>query len=92
MICVCVFEDSKLSFHKHGVAFLPKNLKSINPTSKNQELDCFSVQDATSGGMKISDKSDFLVFRHLSRHQGTYASIHSLVLLNLANLIGIFQL
>ena len=31
-----VFEDSKLSFHKHSVVFLPKNFKSINPTSKNQ--------------------------------------------------------
>ena len=30
-----VFEDSILSFHKHGVVFLQKNSKSINPTSKN---------------------------------------------------------
>ena len=29
---VCVFEDSILPFHKHGVAFLQKNLKSINPS------------------------------------------------------------
>ena len=29
-VCVCVFEDIKLSFHKHGVVFfLQKNLKSI---------------------------------------------------------------
>ena len=44
-VCVCVFEDSKLSFHKHGVVFLQKNLKSINPTSKNQVFDCFSAQE-----------------------------------------------
>ena len=36
---------SKLSFHKHGVVFLQKNLKSINPTSKNQVFDCFSAQE-----------------------------------------------
>ena len=44
-VCVCVFEDSKLSFHKHGVVFIQKNLKSINPTSKNQVFDCFSAQE-----------------------------------------------
>ena len=34
-VCVSVFEDSILSSHKHGVVFLQKNLKSINPTSKD---------------------------------------------------------
>ena len=28
-MCIYVFEDSKLSFHKHGLVFY-KNLKSIN--------------------------------------------------------------
>jgi hypothetical protein len=44
-VCVCVFEDSKLSFHKHGVVFLQKNSKSINPTSKNQVFNCFSAEE-----------------------------------------------
>ena len=44
-VCLCVFEDSILSFHKHGVVFLQKNLKSINPTSENQVFDCFSAQE-----------------------------------------------
>ena len=38
----CVFEDSKLSFHKYGVVFYKKNL-SINPTSKNQAYSCVCV-------------------------------------------------
>ena len=40
----CVFEDRKLSFHKHVVLFT-KNFKSINPTSKNQVFACFSAQE-----------------------------------------------
>ena len=64
VICSCVFEDGILSFYKHGVVFLQKNLKSINPTSQNQVFDCFSAQKdfhnapfATSGGIQTSERS-----------------------------------
>ena len=37
-VYVCVFEASKLSFHKHGVVFYKKNLQSFSPTSKHQQI------------------------------------------------------
>jgi len=62
-MCVCVFEDSELSFHKHGVVFT-KKLKKYKSDIKESGIRLFFgprglsyAPFATSGGMKTTEKS-----------------------------------
>ena len=65
VIYVCnVFEDSILSFHKHGVVFLQKKLKKYKSDIKESGIRLFFgprglsyAPFATSGGMKTTEKS-----------------------------------
>ena len=46
MMSMCMYVYLKIvNYHSIHVVFLQKNLKSTNPTSKNQVFDCFSVQE-----------------------------------------------
>ena len=64
VMCKYVFEDSILSFHKHGVVFFTKKLKKYKSDIKESGIRLFFgprglsyAPFATSGGMKTTEKS-----------------------------------